>query len=104
MKTFTVAPLPKAVSAIGMGTMIFHPDTMERDHSLLDSYVAGGGTFVDTAEVYGAVEEHGFSEMVIGEWLSKNPDKRERIVLASKGLSTGYCAALHQGGTRVYDG
>lgn len=101
MKTFAVQPLTTQVSAIGMGTMIFHPDTAERDFSLLDAFVEHNGTYIDTAEIYGAVEQYGFSEMVIGDWLSARPGMRDRIVLASKGLVTGYCADLHPGGASI---
>ncbi|MEX3006982.1 aldo/keto reductase [Hoeflea sp. TYP-13] len=101
MKTYQLDTLDKPVSAIGMGTMIFHPDTQVRDFGLLDAFVEHGGTYVDTAEVYGAIEEHGYSEMVIGEWLAARPGMRERIVLASKGLIPGYCAPIHPGGAKI---
>ena len=101
MKTFKIDSITKDVSVVGMGTMIFHPDTIDRDFSLLDTFVENGGTYVDTAEVYGAIEEHGYSEMVIGKWLSANPSMRERIILASKGLIPGYCAPIHPGGAKI---
>ncbi len=101
MKTYMIDPFNVPVSAIGMGTMIFHPDSAERDFSLLDAFVENGGTYIDTAEVYGAVEEHGYSEMVIGDWLAARPGMRDKIVLASKGLITGYCAPLHPGGAVI---
>ena len=101
MKTHAIKPFTVPVSTIGMGTMIFHPDTEQRDHDLLDAFVANGGTYIDTAEVYGAVEEHGYSEMVIGNWLTARPDMRGKIVLASKGLIPGYCAPLHSGGAKI---
>ncbi len=101
MRTFRIAALDKPISVMGLGTMIFHPDTQERDNSLLDAFVEGGGTYIDTAEVYGAVEEHGYSEMVIGEWLSARPGMRERIVLTTKGLIPGYCAPIHPGGAKI---
>ncbi len=101
MKMHEIKQLDLPASAIGMGTMIFHPDTQERDFSLLDAYVENGGTYIDTAEVYGAVEEHGYSEIVIGRWLSARPGMRERIILASKGLIPGYCAPLHEGGATI---
>ena len=101
MRTFTMPSIEPPASVIGLGTMIFHPDTKERDFSLLDAYIEAGGTYVDTAEVYGAVEEHGYSEMVIGEWLAARPGMRERIILASKGLIPGYCAPLHPGGASI---
>lgn len=101
MRIHDVKVLNKPVSAIGLGTMIFHPDTKQRDFELLDAFVENGGTYVDTAEVYGAVEEHGYSETVIGEWLSARPGSRDKIVLATKGLIPGYCAPLHPGGAQI---
>ena len=101
MRTHSIAGIAKPVSVIGMGTMIFHPDTQERDSGLLDAFVEGGGTYIDTAEVYGAVEEHGYAEMVIGAWLASRPDVREKVVLTTKGLIPGYCAPIHPGGAKI---
>ncbi len=101
MKTFKISELDKPLSTIGLGTMIFHPDTQERDFSLLDAFIEHGGTYIDTAEVYGAIEERGYSETVIGNWLASRPGMRGRIILASKGLIPGYCAPLHEGGARI---
>lgn len=101
MRTIQISGIDLPASVIGLGTMIFHPDTARRDWALLDAFVAGGGTFIDTAEVYGAVEEHGYSEMVIGDWLAARPGMRQRIVLASKGLIPGYCAPLYDGGASI---
>lgn len=101
MKTHAISPLKVRASAIGLGTMIFHPDTQARDFSLLDAFVENGGTYIDIAEVYGAVEEHGYSEMVVGEWLSARPGAREKVILTSKGLIPGYCAPLHPGGAKI---
>ena len=101
MRTYNIAPFSVPVSTIGMGTMILHPDTKERDFALLDTFIENGGTYIDTAEVYGAVEEHGYSEMVIGDWLAARPGMREKIVLTTKGLITGYCAPLHPGGAVI---
>ncbi|WP_133013518.1 aldo/keto reductase [Marinomonas flavescens] len=102
MKTFYIDGINKQCSAIGMGTMIFGLDTKERDFKLLDAFIENGGTYIDTAEVYGVPEEHGYSETVIGEWLNNNKDIREKIILCSKGLITGYCAPLHgEGGAKI---
>lgn len=101
MRTITINGLKPAASVIGLGTMIFHPDTRERDFALLDSFVKGGGTYIDTAEVYGAVEEHGYSEKVIGEWLASRPAVRKRIILATKGLIPGYCKPLYPEGASI---
>lgn len=101
MRTIAVPFSDKPVSAIGLGTMVFHPKTRERDCGLLDAFVELGGTYIDTAEVYGAVEEHGYSEEVIGTWLHANPQTRDNIVLASKGLIPGYCKPLYPGGAEI---
>ena len=72
MKYVKIDQSDKKLSSIGLGTMIFHPDSKDRDFKILDAFIDNGGTFLDTAEVYGSVEEHGYSEMVIGDWLEKN--------------------------------
>ena len=93
MRTISVAGLNKPVSVISLGTMIFHPNSQQRDFNLLDAFVERGGTYVDTAEVYGVTEEHGSSEIVTGEWLSARHGVREQIILSSQGLIPGFCAA-----------
>jgi aryl-alcohol dehydrogenase-like predicted oxidoreductase len=50
----------------------------DRAHSLLDAYADYGGTFIDTADMYG----DGRSESYIGEWLDSRD--REEFVVASK--------------------
>lgn len=54
--------------------------------AVLDAFVAGGGTMIDTADVYSAwVDGHrgGESETTIGEWL-KASGKRDQVVIATK--------------------
>ena len=62
--------------------------TADRDASfaVLDAFVAGGGTMIDTADVYSAwVPGHsgGESEAMIGEWL-RATGKRNRVQIATK--------------------
>ncbi|MBJ6121567.1 aldo/keto reductase [Sphingomonas mollis] len=62
--------------------------TADRNASfaVLDAFVAGGGTMIDTADVYSAwVDGHqgGESEMVIGEWL-KASGRRDDVLIATK--------------------
>ena len=90
MKTYQFAGLDKPVSAIGIGTRDFHPDNRRHDFAMLDAFVAGGGTYLDTAEVYRIAEDRGCAESVIGQWISARPGVREKVVLASKGLIPGY--------------
>jgi len=62
--------------------------TADRDASfaVLDAFVDGGGTMIDTADVYSAwVPSHrgGESETMIGEWL-RTSGKRDRVQIATK--------------------
>ncbi len=62
--------------------------TADRDASfaVLDAFVAGGGTMIDTADVYSAwVDGHrgGESEAMIGEWL-RDRGVRDRVLIATK--------------------
>ncbi len=54
--------------------------------AVLDAFMAGGGTMIDTADVYSAwVPGHkgGESETVIGEWL-KRRGRRDDVLIATK--------------------
>ena len=62
--------------------------TSDRQQSfdVLDAFVAAGGNFIDTADVYSAwAEGHsgGESETVLGEWLTSRGN-RDDIVIATK--------------------
>lgn len=70
------------VSELTLGTMTFGAEADEStSHSIIDTFVDHGGTFIDTADVYSAGE----SESIIGRWLARNPDAAKQIVLATKG-------------------
>src|SRR6201993_3414358 len=72
-----------AVSSLCLGTMTFGVETDEPGaHQQLDRFGEAGGTFVDTADVYG----DGRSEEIIGRWFARRPaDVTEPVVLATKG-------------------
>lgn len=58
----------------------------EASFAVLDAFVDGGGTMIDTADIYSAwVPGHqgGESETTIGEWLRAS-GKRERVQIATK--------------------
>jgi aryl-alcohol dehydrogenase-like predicted oxidoreductase len=62
--------------------------TADRDESfaLLDAFLAGGGNFIDTADVYMAHapgNSGGESETIIGEWLAARGN-RDQVVIATK--------------------
>ena len=70
------------VTALCLGTMTFGDEADEAtSHQLLDRYVAGGGNFIDTADVY----SNGVSESIIGRWLSAHPTEAQQMVIATKG-------------------
>src|SRR5215210_9537803 len=73
------APLgPLTVSRLCLGTMLMGGDTPpDEAHRMLDAFRAAGGTFVDTADVYG----DGESERTLAPWLARH---RGEIVLATK--------------------
>lgn len=69
------------VSELCLGAMTFGRETAEEDsYPLLDRFVEAGGTFIDTANVYGT----GTSEEIIGRWLAKSSVKRDDLVIATK--------------------
>jgi aryl-alcohol dehydrogenase-like predicted oxidoreductase len=72
-----------AVSSLCLGTMTFGVETDEPGaHQQLDRFLEVGGTFVDTADVYG----DGRSEEIIGRWFASRPaEVTEPVVLATKG-------------------
>jgi len=71
------------VSRLCLGTMTMDGATCSeaQSHAVLDAYVAAGGNFIDTANVYAKGE----SEAIIGRWLvKKTPAERARLVIATK--------------------
>ncbi|MCR9134516.1 MAG: aldo/keto reductase [Alphaproteobacteria bacterium] len=69
------------VSRFGLGTMTFGSETDEAEaHRELDAFVDHGGTFIDTADVYGG----GASEAIIGRWGNQRGGLDDLIV-ATKG-------------------
>lgn len=70
------------VTAYCLGTMTFGAEADEAtSFQLMDDYVAAGGNFLDTADVYSA----GKSEEIIGRWLKARPIEAQQVVIASKG-------------------
>lgn len=68
------------VSAYCLGTMTFGAESDEATSiRLMDDYVAAGGNFIDTANVYSA----GISEEIVGRWL-KGKQLRD-LVITTKG-------------------
>src|SRR3954453_10172687 len=67
------------VSELCLGAMMFGDQTDEQDsRNILQTFTDAGGTFIDTADAYGA----GASEEVLGRWLKTQ--RREDYVIATK--------------------
>lgn len=67
------------VSELCLGAMTFGREATEAESfRMLDRFVAAGGTFIDTADVY----SRGLSEEILGRWL-KGKD-RDDFVIATK--------------------
>lgn len=69
------------VSRLALGTMTFGAETNEAEaFRQLDLFIDRGGTFIDTADVYGG----GQSEEIIGKW-GRQRGGIDDLVLATKG-------------------
>src|SRR3569833_2932627 len=93
------------VSPVCLGGNVFGWTADEpASFAVLDTFLAGGGNFIDTADVYSTwVPGHkgGESEAVLGRWL-KARGNRDKVVVATKvgsdmgdgkkGLKAGYIA------------
>jgi aryl-alcohol dehydrogenase-like predicted oxidoreductase len=67
------------VSQLCLGAMTFGRESSEElSHQMLDKFVAAGGNFIDTADVY----TRGVSEEILGRWLKGKP--RDDLVIATK--------------------
>ena len=78
------APLPgldKPVSRLILGCGGFSPERQEQVNSLLDAFVAMGGTALDTAHIYG---RDGASERAVGAWLAAR-GRPAGVVVITKG-------------------
>lgn len=69
------------VTKLCLGTMTFGSEADEAmSHTLLDDYVAAGGNFIDTADVYSA----GASEEIVGRWLKTHTTQAAQMIIATK--------------------
>jgi aryl-alcohol dehydrogenase-like predicted oxidoreductase len=65
--------------------MNFGPETSEKEsQAIMDRALELGINFFDTANVYGWKRGEGWTEQIIGRWLSQGKGRREQIVLATK--------------------
>jgi len=89
MNTIPLGQSDLQVSPICLGTMTFGESQVDQATSdrLLDHALQRGLNFIDTAEMYPvppSAARYGDTERFIGNWLSRRPGMRSRIVLATK--------------------
>ncbi len=76
------------VSRICLGSMTWGLQNNQQDADQQIEYALGlGVNFIDTAEMYAippSPDTYGKTEAIIGDWLSRNQNKRSDIVLATK--------------------
>lgn len=77
-KMFMIDGIDRPLSSLALGTAFFNLAEKDRWFSIVDDFVAYGGTLLDTARDYGE------SEDVIGQWIESR-GVREQIVLSTKG-------------------
>lgn len=75
-------------SVICLGTDFMGSSILEKEcFALLDAFVDQGGSFLDTAHIYGdwIPGTNGLSEKMIGRWLSLHKALRSEMTIATKG-------------------
>ncbi|GGD66852.1 aldo/keto reductase [Paenibacillus nasutitermitis] len=77
-----LAMLPIALGTADYGTGV----SREQSFRMMDQFVEGGGSVIDSARVYAdwLPDGHGMSEKTVGDWL-KTSGKRKQILLSTKG-------------------
>jgi len=77
-----------SVAPLALGGNVFGWTADEAtSFEILDAFVDAGGNMVDSADVYSAWvpgNKGGESETVIGNWLRRDPAKRDKVVIATK--------------------
>jgi len=81
------------VSEVCLGTMTWGVQNTQADaDEQMDYALSCGVNYIDTAEMYAippAPDTYGTTEEIIGNWISRNAEKRKDIVIASKIAGVG---------------
>ncbi len=73
------------VSRLCLGTMNFENIINEEESfEIMNKALELGINYFDTADVYGWNVKKGITEEIIGNWLSEDKSRRDKIVLATK--------------------
>jgi aryl-alcohol dehydrogenase-like predicted oxidoreductase len=93
------------VSALCLGSMQFGWNVDEpTSHAILDTFVAAGGTFIDTADIYSRWVEGnpgGVSEEMIGRWMQQRRNRYE-VIIATKGAGPMWSGPTGEGLSRTH--
>ncbi|WP_412970951.1 aldo/keto reductase [Glaciecola sp. MF2-115] len=83
-----------SVSRVCLGSMTWGVQNTQADADEQIEYaIERGVNFIDTAEMYPvppSEETYGDTERCIGDWLSRHPEKREDLIIASKIAGPGF--------------
>lgn len=88
------------VSPFCLGAMTFGEDlgwgsSVEESQRIMDRYIELGGNFIDTANFY--TKSH--SEKIIGDHIGRHPERRDRLVIATKFSGNNYLGDPNGGGS-----
>lgn len=93
MKYTTLSGTDTKISKIALGTMMWGDQVNQAEaFKQMDLALESGVNFWDTAELYTIptkAETQGSTERILGNYLAKNPETRQKIVLASKFVAEG---------------
>src|SRR4051794_40558189 len=87
------------VSPFTLGTMTFGEEwgwgaSAADSEAMLDDYLERGGNFIDTANLY----TNGHAEKIVGDYLARQPGRRDRVVIGSKFFGNLYAGDPNGGG------
>ena len=87
------------VSPFALGTMTFGEDwgwgsSVAESEAILAAYLDRGGNHIDTANIYTA----GHSEKIIGDYLARQPGRRDRLVIGTKFFANLFAGDPNGGG------
>ena len=85
---------PMCLGAMTFGTEWGFGCDEEASRAIIDAYLDRGGNFIDTANIY----TKGHAEVILGEHLCKDRNRRDRLVIATKFMGNLYPGDPNGGG------
>lgn len=93
MKKTTINNTNLEITPINLGGNVFGWTLDEKESfALLDAFVAKGGNFIDTADMYSYWvdgKEGGQSETILGKWMASRKNRKDIIIATKVGGATG---------------